>query len=221
MKPDFVIMAGGLGERLKPYTNSTPKCLLKIGNRRIIDDILARISYYNKIYIIGNYLFDQVKYYINSKYDHIEVFKEPYAMGTIGGIKNIESVLNNNFIVLNCDTLTNINYKELYNNHIRNKNYMTINVAAYSIKLEYGIIKEKNRNLVSEIQEKPKIEFKMNTGIYCLNKKSLAFIKDHVDATDLVQKLLEEKKQVGYYMQKDFQHVDLGNKSNYEQLVRS
>jgi dTDP-glucose pyrophosphorylase len=180
IKEHIVIMAGGYGRRLGVLTKKCPKALLKFNNKPLLQYILEYVkknNFYN-IQISVFFLKKMIKNFVlkkNNFFLKIKFLEEKSAMGTIGSIGLIKKI-SNNFIVLNCDIISDVDLNELLNFHKKNKSILTIGVKHFQYKNPYGVIVSKKNRLIS-FQEKPGINFTINTGIYIFNKKIIPVIK--------------------------------------------
>lgn len=202
---EAVIMAGGKGTRLRPMTLTTPKPLLKIGGKPIIEYNIDRLIEFgiNKIYISINYLKDQIKDYFgdgSSKGIEIEYIEEVDITGTLGSATYINSFLTKNILVMNSDLLTNIDYEDLYNHHLKTGSEMTVATVPYKVAIPYGIV-ETDDVRIRSIVEKPTYTYYSNAGIYIINQTCLKEIpqKAFYNATDMIEKLIEEDRMVSNY----------------------
>ena len=178
-KEHVVIMAGGYGKRLGALTKKCPKALLKFNNKPLLQHILEYVkknNFYN-IQISVFFLKKMIKNFIFKKnYFSIKIkfLEEKKPMGTIGSIGLIKKI-SNNFIVLNCDVISDVNLNELLRFHKKNRSILTIGVKYFQYKNPYGVIISKNNRFIS-FKEKPEFNFTINTGIYIFNKKIIPII---------------------------------------------
>jgi len=178
-KEHTVIMAGGYGKRLGALTKKCPKALLKFKNKPLLEHILEHVkknNFYN-IQISVFFLKKMIKNFILKKNFFslkINFLEEQNAMGTIGSIGLIKKI-SNNFIVLNCDVISDVNLNELLKFHKKNKSILTVGVKHFQYKNPYGVIISKKNRFVS-FKEKPEVNFTINTGIYIFNKKIIPII---------------------------------------------
>ena len=163
-----VIMAGGKGTRLKPYTDILPKPLIPIGNKtvteRIIDAFLENGC--KRYYMIVNYKRDFIKTYFQygeRNYTLTFVDEEEYQ-GTGGGLALLKGTINETFIVTNCDILIDDIYEKYLKEHKEKKNIVTIVAAKKKMQLPYGIMNVDENDELLEMEEKPKYSFLTNTG---------------------------------------------------------
>ena len=216
-----VIMAGGKGLRMQPYTKIFPKPLLPINDITVLDTIVSKFlnNNINNFYITTNYkhkmIFNHFKRY-KSKINY-KIIKEKISLGTAGSLSYLKNLKEDFFFVTNCDVVINEDYKKILKNHIKNKNDMTIVVSRKSIKLSYGVCLLNKKNKFSGIQEKPSYKFLFNVGLYLINRKEFKFIKKNqkLDMDKLIVKLKKNKKKIGIY-ETDYKNwKDFGNWENY------
>jgi dTDP-glucose pyrophosphorylase len=178
-KEHVVIMAGGYGKRLGVLTKKCPKALLKFNNKPLLQHILEYVrknNFYN-IKISVFFLKKMIKNFVLKKNYfslRIKFLEERNPMGTIGSIGLIKKI-SNNFIVLNCDVISDVNLNELLKFHKKNKSILTIGVKHFQYKNPYGVIISKKNRFIS-FKEKPEVNFTINTGIYIFNKKIIPII---------------------------------------------
>lgn len=221
---DVVIMAGGKGERLKPYTSVLPKPLIPINNKPMLEHIILNFKYFNlnNFHLVLNHQAQLIKsYFKNNKNLRINYAIEPKPLGTIGGIRFLTKIKSKNFILSNCDTLYKIDYLDFYNQHEKNDNFITIAVSNMQHQFAYGFCEVKNGKLNS-IKEKPKINFLANTGLYVIKKEILKFIPKNkkFDLTDMVNKCLKLKKKIGVYSISNNSWRDLGALSDFNKAFK-
>jgi dTDP-glucose pyrophosphorylase len=178
-KEHVVIMAGGYGKRLGALTRKCPKALLKFNNKPLLQHIFEYVKKYNfyNIQISVFFLKKMIKNFISKKNNFslkVKFLEERYPMGTIGSIGLIKKI-SNNFIVLNCDVISDVDLNELLKFHKKNKSILTIGVKDFQYKNPYGVIISKKNRFIS-FREKPEINFTINTGIYIFNKKIIPII---------------------------------------------
>ena len=178
IKDHVVIMAGGYGKRLGALTKKCPKALLKFNNKPLLQHILEYVkkNNFSNIQISVFYLKKMIKNFISKKNFSLKVtfLEESNPMGTIGSIGLIKKI-SNNFIVLNCDVISDVNLNELLRFHKKNRSILTIGVKYFRYKNPYGVIISKNNRFIS-FKEKPEFNFTINTGIYIFNKKIIPII---------------------------------------------
>lgn len=194
-----VLMVGGLGTRLRPLTEHTPKPMLKVGNKPILETIILNFKKYGfinivlcvsyKSEIIEEYFKDGSEFGVNIEYIH-----ENKRMGTAGALSLIRDKLNESFFVMNGDLLTSINFEHMMEYHLSNKSMATMGVREYDFQVPYGVVNVDDGNILS-IEEKPVHKFFVSAGVYVLSNKVLDFIPDDefYDMPTLFEKVIEEK----------------------------
>lgn len=218
---EAIIMAGGKGSRLSPLTLTTPKPLLKIANKPIIEYNIDRLIKFGikKIYISVNYLKEQIiEYFGDGSNKGIEIIyvEEENITGTLGSVTYISNFSTSNILVMNSDLLTNINFEDLYQTHIANKSSMTVATVPYEVNIPYGVIETKKNNVIS-LKEKPTYTYYSNAGIYIIKSSLTKEIpqKTHYNATDLITKLLKENRKVVNYPIRNY-WLDIGKPMDFE-----
>lgn len=216
---DVVLMAGGKGERLRPLTEKTPKPLLKVGDKAIIDRNIDRLMEFGvrHINVTVNYLREQIETHFAKPYGNIQVqiVREPEFLGTIGSIQFVKKFYNDVVLVMNSDLFTNIDYEDFYLHFKDNGADMSIAAVPYTVNVPYGIFDLDSRN-VRGILEKPVYNYFANAGIYLVRRDVLREIPVNTffNATDLMNKLIAEHKKVIRYPITGF-WLDIGSKEEY------
>ena len=201
-----VVMAGGKGKRMKYLTKNTPKPLLKIKKKPIIEYTLDNIKKINfdSIFVTTKYHSSKVKnFLINySKKINISIqeIKEKKFLGTAGCLKKIKERTNKKIILINGDLIVNLNYNDLLNHHELYKNDITICSKEDIFKVPYGLLK-KNRNNNFFIEEKPNFILRFNIGIYVINSDVISLIKSNstIDMPDFINLAQKKKYKIGQY----------------------
>ena len=174
---DAVLMAGGKGERLRPLTLETPKPLLKVGDKCIIDHNIDRLISYGvkHISVTVNYLKEQIEEHFSVPRGEVKVqtVREPKFLGTIGSIKFVENFYNDTVLVMNSDLFTNINYEDFYLHFKEHDADMSVAAVPYSVQVPYGIFKIEERRNITGLLEKPTYDYYANGGIYLIKKSAL------------------------------------------------
>ena len=217
---DAVLMAGGKGERLRPLTEKTPKPLLPVGGKAIIDHNIDRLLSYGikNINVTVNYLGEQLEEHFMEPKGEIKVqtIREPKFLGTIGSIKYVSEFFNDTILVMNSDLFTNINYEDFYLHFKEHDAEMSVAAVPYTVAVPYGIFDLDGRNIQGLI-EKPTYNYYANAGIYMIKRSALDEIpKDtFFNATDLIEKLIAEKKKVIRFPLNGT-WIDIGNPQEYQ-----
>lgn len=217
---DAVLMAGGKGERLRPLTEKTPKPLLEVGGKCIIDHNIDRLISYGveHINVTVNYLGEQLEEHFATPRDGVRVrtFREPKFLGTIGSIKFVDTFYNDTLLVMNSDLFTNIDYEDFFLHFQQNDAEMSVAAVPYNVSIELGILDLDGRN-VKGLLEKPKFNYYANAGIYLIKKRALAEIPGDTffHATHLVEKLIAQgKKVIRYPLNGTW--IDIGTPQEYQ-----
>ena len=216
---DAVLMAGGKGERLRPLTEKTPKPLLKVGDKCIIDHNVDRLISYgiNHVNVTVNYLGEQLEEHYAEPRNGVQVrtFREPKFLGTIGSIKFVDTFYNDTVLVMNSDLFTNIDYEDFFLHFKVNNAEMSVAAVPYNVSIPYGILDLEGRN-IKGLLEKPKYNYYANAGIYVIKKSALAEIPEDefFNATDLIEKLIAQGKSVIRYPLNGT-WIDIGNPQEY------
>lgn len=217
---DAVLMAGGKGERLRPLTDKTPKPLLEVGGKCIIDHNVDRLISYGveHINVTVNYLAEQLEEHFAAPRNGVQVrtFREPKFLGTIGSIKFVDTFYNDTILVMNSDLFTNIDYEDFFLHFQQNDAEMSVAAVPYNISIELGILDLDGRNIKGLI-EKPKYNYYANAGIYLIKKRALAEIPENTffHATHLVEKLIAQgKKVIRYPLNGTW--IDIGTPQEYQ-----
>lgn len=218
-----VIMAGGKGTRLYPYTKILPKPLIPIGDIPIMERILNNFYQANaeQFYITVNYRKSMIKSYfseLDADYQ-ISYVEEDEPLGTAGSLRLIQDTFHKPFIVTNCDILIQADYSDIYRYHEESGNELTIVTALKNIVVPYGVVHTKENGIVKSMEEKPKLSCFVNTGMYILNPNLIEDIPKHTffHMTDLADKLLQENRQVGMYPISEDSFLDMGE---FEEMHR-
>ena len=217
---DAVMMAGGKGERLRPLTLTTPKPLLPLAGKAIIDYNIERLISYGvtNINVTVNYLHEQIEEHFQKPIKGVQVncIREPKFLGTIGSIKFIKQFHNDTVLLMNSDLFTNIDYEGFYMHFINNDADMSVATIPYAVNIPYGVF-ELDGSKIKGIMEKPSYNYFANEGIYLFKKSVLDHIPDDTffDATDLIMKLVEMNKKVIRFPITGF-WIDIGKHEDYK-----
>jgi NDP-sugar pyrophosphorylase family protein len=215
-----IILAGGIGTRLRPFTTLIPKPLVPIGNKYSILEILIRQlvkNNFSRITIAVNHLSHLIESYFGDgkKYGvKIDYSLETKSLGTIGPLKIIKD-LPKNFLVVNGDILTNLNFKTFFKKHLSSNKDISVCSFKRQAKIDYGVIKSKNNKLL-DFDEKPTINLDVSMGIYYLNKNILKNIKNNFFGFDDLMKLALKKKISVNIMSFNGLWLDIGRVEDYE-----
>lgn len=199
-----IMMAGGKGERLRPLTLTTPKPLLKVGPKAIIDynvTALARCGI-TDISVTVNYLADQLEQHFAKPIDgvHVKCVREDRFLGTIGAAALVPLPETGSTIVMNSDLLTNVSFEEMFLMHTAEQADITIGAIPYKISVPYAILQTDGTE-VRALEEKPSYSWYANAGVYIINNSLLRNLPrdTRTDATDLIESAIAENRKVVYF----------------------
>lgn len=225
---DAVLMAGGKGERLRPLTLNTPKPLLKIGTKAIIDRNVERLIEYgiDNISVTVNYLKEQLIEHYSMPISNDIIVKcvpEQEFLGTIGALKLIKEFKNDTILVMNSDLLTDIDYEDFFLHFQEHNAMMSAAAIPYTITVPYGIFNLNGRN-IQGVAEKPIYNYYANAGIYLIKKEALKYIPDNkvFNATDLIDALAADNQKVIRYPLSGL-WIDIGTPEEYrkaQEIIR-
>lgn len=215
-----VIMAGGMGKRLLPLTEHTPKPMLKVGGRPILETLITRLQQlgFSDIWIAINYKGDQIKEYFGDGRPmgvRIRYIEENQRMGTAGALGILEEIPLHPVLVMNGDILTNVNFENLIDFHHRAKAEATMCIREYGLEVPYGVVRLNQNNIIA-IEEKPVQQFYVNAGIYVLNPSVIASLEpgSAIDMTQIFEKLVQQKKETVSFPIREF-WMDIGKLEDY------
>lgn len=218
---DAVIMAGGRGQRLQPLTDVTPKPLLIVGDKPIMEHNLNRLAMYgiDDFWVSLKYLGEQIEAYFGAgiqKNINIEYVWENEPMGTIGSVAQINNFKHDYVLVTNSDLLTNIDYEQFFLEFIKQGADLAVLTIPYQVAIPYAVL-ETEKGEVKSFKEKPTYTYYSNGGIYLMKKEMTHLIPHNkfYNATDLMEYLIQQNKKVisfpfsGYWL-------DVGKHEDFE-----
>ena len=216
-----VILAGGKGTRLLPYTTVFPKPLMPIGDQPILELVIKQLKSYNLTDIIlavghlkelvmaffsdGTKLGVRITYSVDDK-----------PLGTAGPLGSLRNELQDTFLVMNGDVLTTLNFNKIIESHRKTGAIATIALTKRKVKIDYGVPElDEERNIIG-FSEKPEISYFVSMGIYLFEPKILDYIADnqYIDFPDLLKKLIESNERVKGYVCDDY-WLDIGRVEDY------
>ena len=224
MSKRAIILAGGKGTRLKPYSISLPKPLVPIGEKPILEFIICQLkkSGFDHITITVNHYADIIKAFFGdgSKWNlKIDYSLEDKPLHTMGPLTLI-SDLPDNFLVMNGDVLTDLDFNHFYNNHVNRESGFSIGAYKRNDKVEYGVLHSNNQSQLVGFEEKPVNEYLVSMGVYMVNKRTLKYIpKNKFFGFDDLMTILIKKKELPFVNTFDGYWLDIGRPDDYEKAI--
>jgi NDP-sugar pyrophosphorylase family protein len=219
-----IILAGGKGRRLLPYTTVLPKPLMPIGDYAILEVILRQLKYagFKKVTISTGYLHELIHAYINSNKTlglEITYAHEQTPLGTIGPLRLIKK-LENNFLVMNGDILTDLDYTALIRAHKKKKAIATVATYRRDTHIDFGVLDKNEENRIVGFREKPTYHFDVSMGVYVFSNKILDYVPQDAPFgfDQLMYALIETKAPVFSYPH-DGYWLDIGRPDDYARSI--
>ena len=221
-----VILAGGLGTRLQPYTTFLPKPMLPLGEKPILEhlvdwtrkngikSVVLCVSYLRKT--IEDYFEDGKKFGVNIEY---AISNKPLA--TAGQLKTAEKFIDDTFVCLYGDSIFNFSLRNMIKQHKKKKAFITMSLNEYKTNLQYGVIETSKNGKVTSWNEKPEIKANINMGCYIMEPKVLNFIPKNkpYGMDNVIKKSMDKKKLVSSFITKKG-FIDIGNKTSYKKAYQ-
>jgi NDP-mannose synthase len=217
-----VIMAGGKGARLRPYTTTIPKPMVPVGEKAIIEILLSRIKKHgvNEVTLCVNHLAEMIAAFLGNgeKFGlHIDYSLEDRPLGTVAPLKLINN-LPEHFLVMNGDLLTDLDFSDLYSKHISSDALLTVATYSRSSKIDFGVIDIDQKTLTAVgFREKPEYKVEVSMGVYVMNRELLDLIPGDspFGFDDLMLKMLAGKMKIAVYPYHGY-WLDIGRPEDYE-----
>lgn len=217
-----VLMAGGLGTRLRPLTESMPKPLLSVGDKPILQTIIENFTEqgFSRFILCINYQGEKIRQFCGdgSKWNaSIEYIEEEKPLGTAGALGLLSEVPKEPFFVMNADLLTKVDYVRLLEFHLKQQHIASMCIREYRHQVPYGVVKLDEHRILNVI-EKPNYYYYVNAGIYCLSPEVLRYIPkdDYFDMTELFSKMIKLSKCVGSFPLREY-WMDVGRMDDFQQ----
>lgn len=219
-----VMMAGGKGVRLHPYTKILPKALIPIGDIPISEHIINRFHAYgcDEFYMIVNHKRAMVQAYFESieKAYRIHYIEETQALGTGGGLSLLKGQITGDFVLTNCDILIDADYAAIYKAHQKKGNFITMILSRYTQKVPYGVVEIDGENNYLGVTEKPEFSYLINTGVYIVNQRVIEELPlgTEADFPDIVERYRAAGERIGCYIVNEAAYMDMGQIEELEKM---
>jgi dTDP-glucose pyrophosphorylase len=220
-KFSVIIMAGGKGLRLDPFTKILPKPLIPIQGEAIVKKIFDKFKKFgvSNFHLVVKEKANIIKSYFNGIKIPYKIFyyHESKRLGTAGGLFFFKNKFEHPVFVSNCDTLVKANYLEILEYHLKNKNLLTVVISHKTYNLPYGICKISSKKLLTEILEKPEFDYFINTGFYIFDPSVFRMLKKekYFDMNNLITSLIKKKHKIGVFPISENSWQDIGNWESY------
>ncbi len=220
-----VIMAGGKGTRLYPYTKILPKALIPIGDLTITERIINSFFQFGcrEFYMILNHKAEMIRAYYQEieKSYNVTFFKENKFLGTAGGLACLKETIHDTFFVSNCDILLNADLECVYRTHKMNNNKITFVCAMKEVVIPYGVVEADEHGRILSMKEKPEFSFLTNTGVYVLEPEVIRDLKEDefVHMPELARRYMEKGENVGVFPVSEKAWMDMGQFGEMESMM--
>lgn len=218
-----VIMAGGLGTRLYPYTKILPKPLVPVNGTPMVELIINRFHEIgtDKFYLIVNHKKEMIEAYFDNleKEYQVKYAEETQQLGTGGGLYFVKEMINQTFFLTNCDILLLEDYDEIFEFHKKSGNKVTMIVSVKSMKVPYGVMDVDANQTIKAFHEKPTYGMLVNTGIYVVEPEVFGYIEleEKIDFPSLLQRMIANEEKIGVYPITEDKWIDMGQVEEYKQ----
>jgi NDP-sugar pyrophosphorylase family protein len=222
-----VILAGGLGMRLRPYTTVLPKPLMPVGDRPVLDIIVRQLKSAGceRITISTGYLAELIEAFFGAgdKYGvHIDYFRESEPLGTVGSLALIDDFVDD-ALVMNGDILTDLDYARMLAEHRATDAVATIATSVREVEITLGVPQfghDDDKTRITGFVEKPRIDYQASMGVFCLSPRAVSYIDpgEHLDLPELVLRLVERGEVARAWPSNDY-WLDMGQHDDYEQAL--
>ena len=219
-----VIMAGGKGTRLDPYTRVLPKPLIPVGELPIIEHIMQQFSKYgcDDFHIVVNHKKQIIKAYFaeNERHYNTHWYDEDKPLGTGGGLFMLNGTITGSFFLTNCDILIQADYADILRFHQSSKNAVTMVCAYKKVVIPYGVVETGENGEISAMKEKPELSFQTNTGMYLVEPEVISDIEDNVAISfpDIIEKQKQKGRRVAAYPVSENDWLDMGQLTELEKM---
>lgn len=224
LEAPVVIMAGGLGTRLYPYTKVLPKPLIPIGEIPIVEHIINRFNQWgsNQFFLIVNHKKNMIKAYFNEIEKNYEVnyADEDAPLGTGGGLSLLKGKIDSTFILTNCDIIIEEDYEKIYDYHKKENNLITMVCSLKKFKIPYGVIEINEVGEIEKMKEKPEFSFFTNTGVYIVDPQIIEELEDNtsIGFPDIIEKYKRNGEKIGVYPISENGWLDMGQLDEMDKM---
>jgi len=223
-----VVLAGGLGMRLRPYTAVLPKPLMPVGDRPVLDIVIRQLRHheFERVTIATGYLAELIEAFFRDGGDYgvpVDYHREQTPLGTAGAIASVEGLDAAPFLVMNGDVLTDLDYTALMDQHLETQAAATIATITRDIQVSLGVLHFQDPHQPDRLTsyvEKPNFEFEASMGVYAFSPRALAYMQpnERLDFPDLIRRLLDAGEVVRAYRSECY-WLDIGRHDDYEQAL--
>lgn len=220
----LVIMAGGKGTRLKPFTDILPKPLILMGDKTITEHIMDRFAEYgcDDVHMIVNYKKELIKAFFEETDRQVTFYNEEVFGGTGGGLRLLKGKMNKTFFMTNCDIIIEEDYGRILEYHKKNHNLVTMVCARKKITVPYGVVELDENGCLLGMEEKPSHTYITNTGLYVLEPEFIDCIPadEFVHITDVIDNCRRQQRRIGVYVVPEERWLDMGQTEEMEKMKR-
>jgi NDP-mannose synthase len=220
-----IVLAGGKGSRLRPYTVVLPKPLIPVGDRPVLDIVVRQLKRagFERLTVATGYLAELIEAFFGEGDSYgivIDYFRETRPLGTVGSLALIDG-LDEPFLVMNGDVLTDLDYRRLMSHHEASGAITTIATSRREIEISLGVLRFADQHDLTRLtgyDEKPHIDYEASMGIYCFSPRVIEYIEpgEHLDFPDLILRLIGAGEMVRGWRSEDY-WLDIGRHEDYEQ----
>ena len=219
----IIIMAGGKGERMESLFPSLPKALFPLAQGTIIDRLVSSMNAAGatEIIVCCGHLAEKIESHYLARQTKIRIIKENKSLGTAGALELIKDSLQENFLVVNCDILVDLDFADFFQTHVESQAASTIAIKKFEQPLDYGLVILSNQNEVNRVVEKPSLSHPILIGIYAFRRKLVEHFlvaDSKLDMPDFLNQIITHSGPVKSY-QYSGRWLDLGTPSDYERVA--
>lgn len=218
-----VIMAGGKGERVESIKPSLPKALLPLGNKSLLENLIdtLKCAGASDIIVCAGHLADKIDSQLIANYPDVKLIIENFPLGTAGALGTIKNLLSDNFIVVNCDIISNFSYIDLLKAHLQNNNAATVGTMLFEHHLRYGLVSVSDEGDILGVIEKPSWKVPILLGIYAFKKEVIGLLVEEelrLDMPDLLKAIIDKFGKIQSFVH-DGDWIDVGTPEEYRRVI--